>query len=183
MRVLGALYTARCASIRLLGLASGRLAAPGQSLAAGIACREARETSADDAARSPRCAGRCRPEVGVPSRPRAFAQSAVGRSPRFAGRCRPEAGVPSRPRASAQSAVGRSPRFAGRCRPEVGVPSRPRASAQSAVGRSPRFAGLCRPEVRRSRAWPRLCPTRGRGRRRRGRRAPARGSRGAGITR
>ena len=39
----------------------------------------------------------CRPEVGVPSRPRAFSRSAVRGSRPCGPRCRPEVGVPSRP--------------------------------------------------------------------------------------
>ena len=64
-----------------------------------------------------------------------LAQTALRRSPRFAGLCRPEVGVPSRPRACAQSALRRSPRFAGLCRPEVGVPvpDAPQCRQRSAV--------------------------------------------------
>ena len=144
----------------------------------------------------PACGARCRPEIGVPSRPRAFfavgdtrfrppaargadrrsafqAVPALLRGQRYAvppacgARCRPEVGVPSRPRASSRSAVRGSarlrravptggrrskpfPRFfavgdavppacGARCRPEVGVPSRPRASSPSAIRGSARL--------------------------------------------
>ena len=73
-----------------------------------------------------------------------------------AQRCRPEAGVPSRPRASAQAAI-RAFRCAAaqRCRPEVGVPSRPRAFALAAVGLSLRCRAAVPAGGRRSKPSPR----------------------------
>ena len=103
----------------------------------------------------------CRPEVGVPSRPRDSSRLAMGVSrprgrgadrrsafqavpaillprrcavPRPAGPlCRPEVGVPSRPRDSSSSAMCGSAARRAACRPEVGVPSRPRDSPSSAM--------------------------------------------------
>ena len=82
----------------------------------------------------PRSAGRCRPEVGVPSRPRASSHSALRRFAPLRG------AVPTRGRRSKPSprffSLGRyalPPRSAGRCRPEAGVPSRPRDSSHSAL--------------------------------------------------
>ena len=123
---------------------------------------------------------RCRPEVGVPSRPRASTRAAVrgfaALPGRGAGRRSAFQAVPalllgrrcavSRPCRAAVPAGGRrskpSPRFCSgggtrfrgpvgpRRRPEVGVPSRPRAFSRSAVLWSARYAGLCRSEDRRS---------------------------------
>ena len=71
-----------------------------------------------------RFAQRCRPEVGVPSRPaRCFCASRSGA----------DLGVPSRPRLFLGRLYAVSLRFAQRCRPEVGVPSRPRACSWWAV--------------------------------------------------
>ena len=125
------------------------------------------------------------PEVGVPSRPRAFSPSAVrsthaGRMERHRNwfrapaRCRSETGAPRsrcrravrgmRREGSHPDRLGfRPPRPCGPlCRPEVGVPSRPRASSRLAMGVSRRCRPLCRaplgglPGGRRSKASSRL---------------------------
>ena len=89
-------------------------------------------------------------------------QSAVRGSPACGGRCRPEVGVPSRPRDSARVAMRRSQGFAQRCRSETGAPRRPRDSARVAMrgfaavrlaGRRVVGAGFALPRDRGRRCW------------------------------
>ena len=133
----------------------------------------------------PTSGGLCRPEVGVPSRPRASSRLAVRRSAHLR-RAVPTGGRRSKPsprffsvgctpfrpppadcadRRSAFQAVpalllGRlyavPPTSGGLCRPEVGVPSRPRASSRSAVRRSAHLRRAVPTGGRRSKPSPRL---------------------------
>ena len=105
---------------------------------------------------SPRCAGRCRPEVGVPSRPRDSSPSALRASAPLRGAV-PAGGRRSKP--SPRFFSLNSTRFAAlraACRPEVGVPSRPRPSSPSALRAFAPLRGAVPTGGRRSKPSPRF---------------------------